>query len=239
MRKFGWRFLGLVASLSLMPALLLTCVQWRVSSMDYFREEYAKYDVLERVDMQMDDLLYVTEEMMAYLYDKREELQVTVPIGGEELPFFSEKEIRHMVDVKNLFDTGMNIRNGCGIFALVAAIVMFARKKGKTFLRTLQAGIGVFFGACGLLVALMLTNFNKYFIQFHLIFFDNKDWILDERVDRLINIVPEGFFYDTALWIGGVFLGMSLLLFVGAEIILRLWGREYLTEEKNGSVEIH
>ena len=105
MKKFGWRFLGFVASLALMPALLLTCVQWRVSSMDYFREEYAKYDVLERVDMNMDDLLYLTEEMMAYLYDKREELQVTVPIGGEELPFFSEKEIRHMVDVKNLFST--------------------------------------------------------------------------------------------------------------------------------------
>lgn len=87
MKKFGWRFLGFVASLALMPALLLTCVQWRVSSMDYFREEYAKYDVLERVDMEMDDLLYLTEEMMAYLYDKREELQVTVPIGGEELPF--------------------------------------------------------------------------------------------------------------------------------------------------------
>ena len=220
MKKFGWRFLGFVASLALIPALLLTCVQWRVSSMDYFREEYAKYDVLERVDMDMDDLLYLTEEMMAYLYDKREELQVTVPIGGEELPFFSEKEIRHMVDVKNLFSAGMDIRNGCLVFTLAAAI-------------------GVFFAACGLLVALMLTDFNKYFTQFHLIFFDNDDWILDERVDRLINIVPEGFFSDTAFWIGGVFLGVCLLLFVGAEIILRLWGRKYLTEEKNGSVEIH
>lgn len=239
MKKFGWRFLGFVASLALMPAILLTCVQWRVSSMDYFREEYAKYDVLERVDMQMDDLLYLTEEMMAYLYDKREELQVTVPIGGEELLFFSEKEIRHMVDVKNLFSAGLDIRNGCLVFTLAAVIVMFAKKKGRTFLRTLQAGIGVFFAACGLLVALMLTDFNKYFTQFHLIFFDNDDWILDERVDRLINIVPEGFFSDTAFWIGGVFLGVCLLLFVGAEIILRLWGRKYLTEEKNGSVEIH
>ena len=60
----------------------------------------------------------------------------------------------------------------------------------------------MFFAACGLLVALMLTDFNKYFTQFHLIFFDNNDWILDERVDRLINILPEGFFSDTAFWIG-------------------------------------
>ena len=127
---------------------------------------------------------------------------------------------------------------GILVLTLAAAIIMFAKKKGRTFLRTLQAGIGVFFGACGLLVALMLTNFNKYFIQFHLIFFDNDDWILDERVDRLINIVPEGFFSDTAFWIGGVFLGVCLLLFVGAEIILRLWNREHV-EEQNGSVEIH
>ena len=57
-------------------------------------------------------------------------------------------------------------------------------------------------------------------------------------MDRLINIVPEGFFSDTAFWIGGVFLGVCLLLFVGAEIILRLWNREHV-EEQNGSVEIH
>ena len=177
---------------------------------------------------------------MAYLYDKREELQVTVPIGGEELPFFSEKEIRHMVDVKN----SVFRRHGYPTMAvwclpLQRPLSCSRRKKEWTFLRTLQAGIGVFFAACGLLVALMLTDFNKYFTQFHLIFFDNNDWILDERVDRLINIVPEGFFSDTAFWIGGVFLGVCLLLFVGAEIILRLWGRKYLTEEQNGSVEIH
>lgn len=231
--------LGFAAALALMPALLLTCVQWRVSSLAYFEKEYAKYGVLERVDMEMDDLLYLTEEMMAYLYDQREELQVTVPIGGEELPFFSEKEIRHMVDVQNLFSAGLDIRNGCALFTFAAAAVMFARKKGRTFLRALQTGIGVFFAACGLLVALMIQDFNRYFTQFHLIFFDNDDWILDGRVDRLINIVPEGFFYDTALWIGGVFLGICLLLLAGAEIALRFWGRKQLAKEQNGSVEIH
>lgn len=128
MKKFGWRFLGFVASLALMPAILLTCVQWRVSSMDYFREEYAKYDVLERVDMEMDDLLYLTEEMMAYLYDKREELQVTVPIGGEELPF-SVKGNPSYGGCENLFSAGMDIRNGCLVFTLAAAIIMFAKKK--------------------------------------------------------------------------------------------------------------
>lgn len=129
MKKFGWRFLGFVASLALMPAILLTCVQWRVSSMDYFREEYAKYDVLERVDMEMDDLLYLTEEMMAYLYDKREELQVTVPIGGEELPFFSEKEIRHMVDVKIFFPQGWTSETAVWCLPLRRQLSCSQRKK--------------------------------------------------------------------------------------------------------------
>ena len=42
------------------------------------------------------------------------------------------------------------------------------------------------------------TDFSKYFIVFHHIFFDNDLWILDPSVDMLINIVPEGFFRDTA-----------------------------------------
>ena len=115
-----------------------------VDSKNYTQDEIEKDNVISGPELQLTfttadyttDVYKRQEEMMAYLYDKREELQVTVPIGGEELPFFSEKEIRHMVDVKNLFSAGLDIRNGCVVFTLAAAIIMFAKKKGRTFLRT-------------------------------------------------------------------------------------------------------
>lgn len=54
--------------------------------------------------------------------------------------------------------------------------------------------------------ALISMDFTKYFTYFHLIFFDNMDWYLNPKTDLLINIVPEGFFRDTALRIAGMFL---------------------------------
>ena len=44
MQKKVWYILGIVAACLWMPALLLSCVQWRVyDDLDYFAKEYAKY----------------------------------------------------------------------------------------------------------------------------------------------------------------------------------------------------
>ena len=72
------------------------------------------------------------------------------------------------------------------------------KEKGLLFLRMMQWGIGLFIGGMAGLAALISTDFTKYFTIFHLIFFDNDDWLLNPKTDLLINIVPEGFFRDTA-----------------------------------------
>lgn len=71
------------------------------------------------------------------------------------------------------------------------------------------------------LAALISTDFTKYFVIFHHIFFDNDLWILDARTDLLINIVPEPFFMDTAARIGITFAGMTALLFAVCAILIK------------------
>lgn len=56
-------------------------------------------------------------------------------------------------------------------------------------------GTGLFFGLIAALAAIISTDFTKYFIMFHHIFFSNDLWILDPSTDMLINIVPEGFLW--------------------------------------------
>lgn len=222
MKKGGLYLGGILASWLLLLALLLSCVQWRVSSTDYFRKEYKKYNVTQAVHMEMDDLLYVTEHMMAYIWGKEADLQVhTVIDGKKDVPFFNEKEIRHMVDVKNLFLSGKRLRLFCILTAAVIILLFLWQKQGRLLLSSLRTGIAAGLLGGGAFVGLLLTNFTKYFIKFHLIFFDNDDWILDFRTDRLINIVPEGFFSDTAYWIGGSFLSVSLLVFLGINLLLK------------------
>lgn len=85
----------------------------------------------------------------------------------------------------------------------------------------LQWGIGGILCALIGLGVLISTDFTKYFTYFHLIFFDNMDWYLNPKTDLLINIVPEGFFRDTAFWIAGAFLAVSVFFWLMAGALRR------------------
>ena len=60
-----------------------------------------------------------------------------------------------------------------------------------------------------------MSDFNKYFLLFHEMFFSNDLWLLNPETDLLIRMLPEGFFLDMVVRIGIIFL---LLLSVGVII---------------------
>ena len=227
--KALYHMMGLIAAFCVTFVVLITSVEAVVYFNDgYFEEKYTKYNVLERVHMEMDDLLYVTEEMMDYLKGDREDLVVNTIVDGEEREFFNEKEKRHMVDVQGLFLGAMKLREGAALVALLCGAYLLLKEKGLLFLRMMQWGIGLFIGGMAGLAALISTDFTKYFTIFHLIFFDNDDWLLNPKTDLLINIVPEGFFRDTAYAIAFLFLGVCLFIWLTAALLRR---RAKKTEE--------
>ena len=93
------------------PVLLLLIVTLLITSVEavtywtpgYYEREYSKYNVTEDVHMEMDDLLDVTTEMMAYLRGNREDLHVPTIVDGQPREFFNDREIAHMEDVRGLF----------------------------------------------------------------------------------------------------------------------------------------
>lgn len=231
--KWFAKGLGILAGLGLTFALLLFAVEFVAYDIDgYYETEYAKYGVLEDVQMEMEDLLYVTDEMMEYLRGNREDLVVDTIVAGEAREFFNEKEKRHMVDVQELFLAGMSFRWMCIVFAAVAGFAFYQKKVCDKFLGGIQWGVGLFLASVASLSLLMMQNFTKYFIQFHLIFFDNDDWILDPRTDLLINIVPEGFFRDTAFLIAGIFLATAAILWIGSGVWKKRIHKKLETEKR-------
>ena len=160
-------------------------------------------------------------KMMDYLKGDRENLNVEAVIGGVQREFFNAKEKRHMQDVRELFLQGLALRRGAVFVGVLAAAFLCLKKRQAVLLRMLQWGIaGVLCTMLGL-GALISMDFTKYFTYFHLIFFDNMDWYLNPKTDLLINIVPEGFFRDTALRIAGMFLAVSLLFWLMAGALRR------------------
>ena len=209
--------LGIVCAFCLMIVFLITSVEavayWTPG---YYENEYEKYDVLNNLpEMSMENLLYVTDEMMDYLRGDREDLHVTTTMGGEQREFFNEREIAHMEDVQVLFLKALSIRRVCLILGAGLLILMAATKArmGRVLPPSLCMGTGLFFALITVLGLIISTDFTKYFIMFHHIFFTNDLWILDPSTDMLINIVPEGFFMDTAARIAYLFGSLSLILF--------------------------
>ena len=225
---------GFLCSVCLMAILLITSIEavayWIPG---YYEKEYTKYQVLDDLpEMAMDDLLAVTHEMMAYLRGNREDLHVFTTMGGEYREFFNAREIAHMEDVRGLFLGGLVIRRAAVLGILLAlAFLIFTKAKLLEILpKAICLGMGGVFLIAGALGGIIATDFNKYFVIFHHIFFDNDLWILDPATDMLINIVPEPFFMDTAFFIL-ILYGVLALMVLGISFVLMRKNR--LTMHKN------
>lgn len=220
--------IGILCAFALMITLLITSVEavtyWTPG---YYEKEYAKYNVTEDVNMEMEDLLDVTHEMMAFLRGDRADLHVPTIVDGQPREFFNEREIAHMEDVQGLFLAAIALRRACMIGIVAAVALLFALKADVRRLlpKTICAGTLLFFTILAALALVISTNFTKYFVIFHEIFFNNDLWMLDPSTDLLINIVPEPFFVDTAARIGLTY-GVSVaVVFVLCALWLRYVGK--------------
>ena len=161
-------------------------------------------------------------------YTKYQVLHVYTTMGGEYREFFNDREIAHMEDVQGLFIGGLWLRRiGILITLCFASLAYFWGHKSSERTAALKRLIpkSLCIGTGAVLIGIISTDFTKYFIVFHKIFFNNDLCILDPRTDMLINIVPEGFFFDTAARIAMVFAGIVMVFFVGNLVLYKRAGR--------------
>ena len=165
--------------------------------------------------MTMDDVMYVTHEMMDYLRGEGDTLSVMTTVEGKEQDFFNEQDRFHMGEVRDLFIGGLNIRLGaCAAAVLCVLFLLFTRADIKKIIpRSYRIALGMT-GAAVLLIGIAaVVDFNAVFVQFHHIFFDNDLWIFDPAEDYMIRMLPEGLFYDMVMRIGAIFVaGLAVLL---------------------------
>ncbi len=227
MKKLHW-CAGLLLGISFIAALLITSFEIVMySDFDVYRQEYEKYDVLSDLDMTMDDVMYVTHEMMDYLRGEGDTLSVITTVEGEEQDFFNEQDRFHMSEVRDLFIGGLNIRLGACITAVLCILFLLVTRADikKVIPRSYRIALGVT-GAAVLLIGIAaVTDFNALFVQFHHIFFDNDLWIFDPAEDYMIRMLPEGLFYDMAMRIGAVFV-VSLAALLALSFIPRILDRK-------------
>lgn len=216
------RIFALMASVAMIIVLFVSAFEIATySDYGWYEKEYAKYDVLSELEMEMEDARYVTEEMMAYLRGNRKDLIVDTIVNGEEREFFNDREISHMEDVKNLFVAGLWIRRIAFLILVLAIVALVVTKSDwkRMLPKYFLISIGTMLGLIAGIGALVMQDFGKYFTKFHEIFFDNDLWILDPDTDLLIRMLPQGFFSDMVIRIGIVLLiifALSIIISVVA-----------------------
>ena len=209
MKKLQW-CAGIILGFSIIAALLITSFEIAMySNFSVYQEEYEKYDVLSDLDMTMDDVMYVTHEMMDYLRGNGDTLSVITTVEGREQDFFNEQDRFHMAEVRDLFIGGLNIRLGaCAAVVLCIVFLLISRADIKKIIpRSYWIALGITGIAVALIGIAAVVDFNAVFVQFHHIFFDNDLWIFDPAEDYMIRMLPEGLFYDMVMRIGAIFVG--------------------------------
>ncbi len=219
----------IVIVISIFVVTLITSVEIAAyGDWNFYRNEYEKNNVLNAVGMEMNDLMEVTKEMMAYLRGERADLVIETTMFGETREFFNDREKQHMADCKVLFVGAIWIRRICiALTALAIGIICGANKadvknKIKIITGGVWKGILIFIGMAGAMIGVIAMNFDKAFVTFHKIFFDNDLWILNPEIDMLINIVPQQFFIDISILIGIIFGILLILIFSMAFITERV-----------------
>jgi len=192
--------------------------------MPFFTWQYNRLGVAETVQMEKDELMRVTTELLDYMRGRRDSLEdVYAIVAGEERRFFSDIEIRHMIDVLDLYNIAFMIRN-IAFFVMVGlmlCLVLLRHKVLYVISRCCREVLAGFLILSAILVGLIAINFERAFDIFHLVFFNNDYWILDPRVDLLINMVPIYFFIHISIFIGLLLLLSSIAIIIVATIYLR------------------
>jgi integral membrane protein (TIGR01906 family) len=127
---------------------------------------------------------------------------------------YNDRELEHMVDVKNVTRGALWVWGAGGGLALASAGALFYFGERAALRAGLLWGVGitlVFYLGIILYIAL---NFNSLFVQFHQIFFESGTWQFLWS-DTLIRLFPVRFWQDAFIFIGGASIVEALVVGVG------------------------
>ncbi len=124
---------------------------------------------------------------------------------------FSEKGAGHFADCKPIFNSFFAAGMICLIVILCFAL-FYKKKSVKLFVVAGFSSMAV----PALLSAGAFLSFEKSFILFHKLFFNNSDWLFDPGQDEIINILPEEFFLHCVMLIACFWILAAVILFAAA-----------------------
>ncbi|MDA0271605.1 MAG: TIGR01906 family membrane protein [Chloroflexi bacterium] len=226
-------------------ALLLTNVRVAGTWERAYGYSYTQYEVPRVTGIERSELDRASSAISHYFQSARsgELLDIRAQQGERTIPLFNEREILHMADVKDLFQTVFRIHEFALLYVIIyiTAVYLWSRERSMRHLarQAVWAGVGTV-AILGAAAITMLFGFDEMFHRFHVLSFSNDFWQLDPRTDRLVQMFPQGFWFDVSLAVGAVTVmqgGLVALMGVGYIVWLDRRAEQRRLQRRRRAVE--
>lgn len=204
---------SIVFVISLIITLLFVDVEMATFDIEFYENKFEEYSIYDKTQIEKKDLIIVTREMLDYMKGNRKNLIIEAKVNGKEEIVFGERERKHMVDVKDLFEKGFMIRNLSLILFIISLFLVIKFYKKTLYKLLISASILplIIMSIFGIAISI---DFNKYFTIFHEILFTNDLWLLNPKTDILIQMLPLDFFYSISIRILTYFILQLIIIFL-------------------------
>jgi len=198
-RAFLPTAIGVALALSIFLLCVTLALHWVTFDLDFYESKFQWLRVPEDLRIDMPALMGYTTVLLDYLAGRRDTPNVEATMRGRTGPLYGRRELLHLVDVRNLYALSWRIRNVALIAALGLGFAALRTRRVGRVLSAYAATTGAVVLSILVLTGLAVLDFQRYFLWFHLISFDNDYWLLDPATENLINMFPEAFFAAAAL----------------------------------------
>ncbi len=147
----------------------------------------------------------LAQAIAGYLDGQLDTPQIEVQKQKGEADAFSERELLHLHDIRELVELSRLLRwVAIGLVVLMAGIYFYIRKKHPEFItasqvaKSVRIASGVLLAAIALIAIWGFIGFDGLFVGFHKLLFRNDLWLLDPETDLLLQLMPQPFFVSYA-----------------------------------------
>ena len=196
--------------------LILTISFEIITFSDWIYEfNWDRNNISYRSNLTNNELDQVSDQIKDYFKNDDEKITINIE-RNKSINLFNQREIDHMVDVKNLIKFTL-------LFERISLVIIFftliissyingLKEIQRVLIQIIYKSFIIWSGIILLIISGMVINFNYTFTLFHKIFFRNDLWILDPRNDYLLIMFPERFFLEICIIILLLFTLINFLL---------------------------
>ena len=178
-------------AISISLCILILIVKFALAFKSFYYFEVDRLNIETTSNISKDEIIKNYDYTIDYLLGK-EGTKFELPTLPSSL--FGQV---HFEEVLKIFST-LDIVLIVSIVVSIIGIVLMYKKGNFNFVKQ-ASNILTFFPI--IFGAIFSLNFERSFIIFHKIFFRNDYWIFDPQKDPIINILPQEFFFDIAIFI--------------------------------------